>query len=320
MGDRIVGAACDRKKPLDDIERVARQRAALQRRLFEEAIGDFRNRASADIGGTGDRHQIGHQRQRRLAVGAGKGGEHTFIFVAARSGRKREPFEILLQADLAVEILDEPSPPHRVEIEGIDQRDEQRHISGANFDLGQPERVGGLQRQRKHFGVGCGAILPPEGFDAGLQEFARSAATVTKYRSEIAEAGRLAGAAGGEIIPRHWNGEVGAKAQLLAAGIGREIKAFPDVLARKVEERLGRLQDRRFGLDVARLGERQQQSIRPCGGSGRARGGGQGHLEVQISRKWVLKRHPAQPLSMAGAGFNNRPREPAKRTGQGIAG
>jgi len=37
--------------------------------------------------------------------------------------------------------------------------------------------------------------------------------TVTKYRPEIAEASRLAGAAGGEIIPRHWNGEVGAKAQ-----------------------------------------------------------------------------------------------------------
>src|SRR5439155_6920172 len=106
---------------LDYLKRVARQRPALQRRLFEEAIGDFRNRAPADIGGTGDRHQIGHQRQRRLAVASREGGKHTFIFVAARGGCEREPPEILLKADLAVEILDQPSPPYWIEIERIDQ-------------------------------------------------------------------------------------------------------------------------------------------------------------------------------------------------------
>ena len=35
-------------------ERVARPRAALQRRLFEEAVGNFGNRGTADIGGAGD--------------------------------------------------------------------------------------------------------------------------------------------------------------------------------------------------------------------------------------------------------------------------
>src|ERR1700676_4959789 len=87
-------SARDREESLDLLKRIARQRAAFQGRLFEEAIGDFGDRASADIGGAGNRHQVGHQRQRRLAVGAREGGEHTLIFVA-RSGREREPLEIL---------------------------------------------------------------------------------------------------------------------------------------------------------------------------------------------------------------------------------
>ena len=134
---RVVGLAGDGEEPLDQLERVARQRAALQRRLFEEAVGDLRDRAAADIGGAGDRHQVGHQRQRRLAVGAGQRGEHALIFVAAGSGRQRQPLEILLQADLAVEILDQPPPPDRVEIERIDQRVEQRDVAGADFDIGR---------------------------------------------------------------------------------------------------------------------------------------------------------------------------------------
>ena len=121
----------------------------------------------------------------------------------------------------------------------------------------RPNAVGRLQRQRQHFGVRRGAILPSEGFDAGLQEFARPAAAIAKHRPEIAEPRGLAGAAGGEIIPRHRNGEIGAKAQFLAAGVGGQIKAFADVFAGEVEKRLGRLQDRRFGLDVAGLRERQ---------------------------------------------------------------
>ena len=106
------------------------------------AISD--DRAPADIGGAGDRHQIGHQRQRRLAVGAGERRQHALIFVAAGSGRERQPLEVLLQADLAVEILDQPPPPHRIEIERIDQRIEQRDVAGADFDLVDPERARSL--------------------------------------------------------------------------------------------------------------------------------------------------------------------------------
>ena len=194
LRDRLVGIARDREKALDGVERVARQRAALQGRLFEKAVGDLVDGAAADIGGAGDRHQVGHQRQRRLAVGAGQGCEHAFIFVAAGRGRERQPLDILGQADLAVEILDQPPPPYRIEIERLDQRVEQRHVAGANFDLGQPERGGRLQRQRQHFGIRRGAVGPSEGFDAGLQEFARPAAAIAEHRPEIAEAHGLAGA------------------------------------------------------------------------------------------------------------------------------
>ena len=247
-------------------ERVARQRAGLQRRLLEEAVGDFGDGAAADIGGAGDRHQVGDQRQRRLAVGAGQGCQHAFIFVAAGRGRERQPLDVLGQADLAVEILDQAAPPHRIELERLDQRIEQRDVAGADFDVGEAERGSRLQRQRQHFGIGRGAVLPAEGFDAGLQELARLAAAIAEHRAEIAEARRLAGAAGGEIVARHRNGQVRTQAQLLAAGVGRQVEALADVLAGEVEERLGRLQDGGLGLDVAGLRKRQQQGVRPGGG------------------------------------------------------
>ncbi len=68
--------------------------------------------------------------------------------------------------------------------------------------------------------------------------------------------------------------------------VGRQIQALADVLAGEVEERLGRLQDAGVGLDVAALCKRQQQRIRPGGGSGSTfDGGGRGHFRVQISGK-----------------------------------
>jgi len=67
----------------------------------------------------------------------------------------------------------------------------------------------------------------------------------------------LAGPTGSEIVPRYRNGEVGTQAKLLPAGIAGKVKAFPDVLAGQIEERLGRLQDRGLGPRVAGLRERQ---------------------------------------------------------------
>ena len=311
----FIGIARDRKKALDDVERVARQRATLQRRLFEKAVGDFGDRAAADIGGAGDRHQVGHQRQRRLAVGAGKRCQHALIFVAAGGCRERQPLDVLGEADLAVEILDQPPPPDRVEVERVDQRREQGYVAGADFDFLQSACGGGLQCQRQHFRVRRGAVLPAEGFDAGLQELARLAAAITKHRSEIAEARRLPGAAGGEIVARDRDGQVRAQAELFARGVGGQIQALADVLAGEVEERLGRLQDPGLGPDVAGLRKRQQQRVRPGGGSGSTIvGGGNGHFNVQMAGNCGFRAVPrvqqgsegslAQPLAWPGLGFD----------------
>ena len=98
----------------------------------------------------------------------------------------------------------------------------------------------------------------------------RLAAAIAEHRAEIGEAGRLSGAGRGQIIPRHGDGEVGPQAQFLAGRIRRQVQAFADVLAGEVEERVGRLQDRRLGMDVAGLRKGLQQGIRPSGGWGGA--------------------------------------------------
>ena len=114
---------------------VARQRAGLQRRLLEEAVGDFGDRAAADIGRARDRHQVGDERERRLAVAAGECREHALIFVAAGRGLQRELLDVLGEVDLAVEILDQPPPPDREKLQRVDQRIEQRDVAGADFDI-----------------------------------------------------------------------------------------------------------------------------------------------------------------------------------------
>ena len=134
---------------------------------------------------------------------------------------------------------------------------EQRDIAGANLDLGQAERAGRLQRQRQHFRIGGGPVLPSKGFDAGLQELTGLAAAIPEHRAEIAEPGRLPDLSRRQIIPRDRNGQIGAKAQFLPAGVGGQIEAFADVLAGEIEKRLGRLQNPRFGPAVAGLRERQ---------------------------------------------------------------
>jgi hypothetical protein len=52
--------------------------------------------------------------------------------------------------------------------------------------------------------------------------------------------------------------------------------AEADILAREIEERLGRLQDRGLGLGVAGLGKRGQQGLRRAG-RGRSLGSALAH-------------------------------------------
>jgi len=66
---------------------------------------DFRDGAPADVGWCRRSTSDGHQRQRRLAVGASECGEHTLIFIAARSVCERQALEILPRLILRLKSL-----------------------------------------------------------------------------------------------------------------------------------------------------------------------------------------------------------------------
>ena len=119
---------------------------------------------------------------------------------------------------------------------------------------------GRFKPERQHLSVGRRLVGAPEALDAGLQEFGARIAAVTKHRPEIAKARGLAGERGGEIVARDGDGEVGPQAEFAAARRGGQIHALADVLAGKVEERLGRLQDggRNAGIAGALVGSDQR--------------------------------------------------------------
>jgi hypothetical protein len=122
---------------------------------------------------------------------------------------------------------------------------------------------GRLDPEREHLRIRCGSVRPGEGFDAGLQEFARPRLAVAEHRAEIAEALRLTGGRRGEIVARDRDGEVRAQAQLVPVRIAGEVHALADVLAGEVEERLRRLQDRRRNPHIARALERGEKRLGP---------------------------------------------------------
>ena len=175
------------------------------------------------------------------------------------------------QRRLVIEILDQAPLPCGRQIE-------RRHQCGKQSDVAHADRGRGktivrrrIEPEREHLGVRRRGVLAAEGFDAGLQEFAAALAAVTKHRTEITKAARLAGGGRGEIIARHRNGEVGAQAQFASLRIARQIHALADVLAGKVEERLRRLENRGRHARIARPLEGGDQRVRPRIGHGARR-------------------------------------------------
>ena len=261
---RIVRIAGDRQEALDQRAGLARQpRRRIERRLFEETVGDFGDRAAADRGDAGDREQIGDQMMRRLRIGAGERGEHALIFLRAVGGSERHLIEIVLERGFAVEILDQAALPHRRQIERGDESRKQPDVADA--DLGRADAVlrGRFEPERQHFGVGRRLVGAAEAFDAGLEEFGRRAVAMAEHRAEIAEAGGLSGLRRSQIIARHRNGQIGPQAQFAAVRIGGQKHAPADVLAGQVEERLGRLQHRRLDARIAGARIGRDQRLRP---------------------------------------------------------
>ncbi len=138
-GGGLVGIALNREKALDQRAHVARQLGAdAERGLFEEAVGDFADRAAADRVDAGDRQQIGDQRMRALRIGAGERRQHALIFRARIVAAEHQSVEVLRQIGLAVEILDQPPLPGRRQIEPGDQAGEQRDVADVDVGRGRP--------------------------------------------------------------------------------------------------------------------------------------------------------------------------------------
>ena len=191
---------------------------------------------------------------RSLRIGAVERREHALIFLGAVRRRECELIEIMRQRGLAVEILLQPPPPDRREIERVDESGEQREV--AHADLGRLHAIlfGRFEPERQHFGVGRRLVLAAETLDADLQEFGRGAIAMTKHRAEIAEAGGLAGVRRRQIIARYRDRQIGPQAQFAAVGIGGQKHAAADVLAAEIEKRFGRLQHRRRNPHIRIVG------------------------------------------------------------------
>ena len=141
-----------------------------------------------------------------------------------------------------------------------DQRGEQADVAQADFRRRRGRSAAVASMPSESVSASAAAMSwRPNDFDAGLQELGRRLAAVAKHRAEIAEARRRPRGRGGEIVARDRYGQVGPQAEFTAGRVAGQEHAAADVLARQVEERLGRLQDGRGGARVSGALEMGQQ-------------------------------------------------------------
>src|SRR5262249_48848839 len=93
---RFVRISGDREEALDQAAGLARESGRdAERSLFEKAVGDLIDGASADRGDSGNRNQIGDKSARAFRIRAGHGGKHAFVFRTIVARDERELFEIV---------------------------------------------------------------------------------------------------------------------------------------------------------------------------------------------------------------------------------
>jgi hypothetical protein len=181
--------------------------------------------------------------------------------------------------------------PHRRQVERGDEGGKQSDVAHADLRRAQAIVRRRFEAQRQHFRIGRRLVGAAERFDAGLHELRRGAFAVAEYGAEIAKAHRLAGLGRREVVARHRDGEIGPQAQFAPFRIAGQEHAAADVLAGQVEERLRRLQHRRFGLRVAGTHIGGDERLRP---HVRSVAGGARHVALQ--RRLVCFQPPAQSL------------------------
>ena len=204
-----------------------------------------------------------------FGIGAGERREHALIFRPLLGGAQRQPFEIVREVALAVEVLHQPPLPDRREFERGDQRGIKPDVAGLRLRRGHAVVARGLETEREHLGVGRRGVRPAERFDAGLQEFAGSRRRCGPRRcprrgtpDRDSSSRRPCRRQRGQVVARHRDRQIGPQAELAALRVGGEIHPLADVLARQIEERLGRLQDRRIDARIAGPLERGEQRVR----------------------------------------------------------
>ncbi len=163
-------------------------------------------------------------------------------------------------------IMTQLEPPALGQAERIDQRVEQSNVAEAQGEALEACAAHGLDGEQHDLGVGLVAVGDAETLDAGLAELALASRPVrleAEGRAIIAIA-RLRARVGValEIKPRHRHGQVRPEAQLVAREVGEHISEASHLLADPVEEHVGRLEDRRRNLLVARPLEQIEQGRR----------------------------------------------------------
>ena len=118
-----------------------------------------------------------------------------------------------------------------------------------------------VEREREDLGIGRGGVGPADQFDAGLQELAGPAGPVPEGRPVIAIGAEARRIAAGDMIAADRNGQLGPQAEFAALAVARQVEALCELFAGKVEEQLGRLQDRGLDRLVARRHEGRQEGL-----------------------------------------------------------
>ena len=181
-GRRLVGVAADGEIALHRVPRLGgHARAALQRRLLEEAIGDLARRAAADGGDAGDGEQVLDEGARALLVDALERGEDAGMVDAAIARRIEDAGEPLALGEAA----DDAAPPLRRDGEPVEQVGEEARVADRRFELDRRRQRRGLEREGEDLGIRRLAVGLPEVLDAGLDEFARAVAAQPEHRPAI---------------------------------------------------------------------------------------------------------------------------------------
>src|SRR5215831_7981779 len=167
----------------------------------------------------------------------------------------REPLQQLAEIIRAPEMALQAPAPLRRDVERIHERAKERQLADLDREILKTRGAYALDREAQDFDVGRGPVRNAQALDARLQELARPvglARLKAEGRPVIGEPNREFRRTC-KMHAADGNGEIGAQAKLVARWIGEHEGTAADLLARTVEEGVGRLKDRRLHAHISVL-------------------------------------------------------------------